>query len=256
MFRGRTDSNSWHLFDFRGHRIEMEPWFLALVAFFSFIGINAQAHGLSAVLASLVIWAPTLFVGVLFHEFGHAAAMKHFGYGGSRIVLQGFGGVTINDRRQRSPPGKSILISLAGPFASLLLSSLSFGALAIYKGAAGFEFTSLGGSLGLLARFMFTMGLINTVWALFNLIPINPLDGGHVVLHALRAKYGDRRKAMRHTAIASLVVLGGLVVVSVVVPIFDPILFFLLAFMFGIQNYQILKATGSEGPPGGYYQPR
>lgn len=237
MFGSNIDKG-WHLFDLRGHPIYVNPLFLALIALFSFIGLSADTADLMMVLERVGIWAPTLFFGILFHEIGHAAALKRFGFGTSDIVLHGFGGVTINRRRQSAPAGQSIAISLAGPFASFLLAFVSFGAYYALTGGV-----SSAGSAGFFHRFLYIMGLINVVWGVFNLLPINPLDGGHVVLHALRGKYNNRRKAMRQTAIVSLVTVGIVVVVSIALG-FQPLFFILIAFIFGFQNWQILQSSG------------
>ena len=248
-----SSSQRWHLFDLFGHPIYMTPFFLVLIALFSFMGISAQSGGAVQIVENLLVWGPTLFVGILFHELGHAAALKRFGYGPSDIILQGFGGVTINRRRQGAPPKESIIISLAGPFASFLIAFLSLGVYVLLKGTISLEAGSLFGASGLLTRFLLTMGFINVIWAVFNLMPINPLDGGHVVLHALRAKFGrDQRKAVRYTAITSLVALGLLVVVAIPLQILDPFFFLILAGIFGYQNYQMLQATRrQQGPPRG-----
>lgn len=229
---GRS-KKSWKLFTLMGHQVHLTPWFLVLIAFFSFSGLQAGA-GMQAFM-QILIWAPTLFLGVLLHEFGHAFAIQAFGYGPSYIELQGFGGVTINRRRGMSPPGKSILISLAGPAASLALGLASWGALAAIQPAQGSFWGSLLG----------TMALINIVWAVFNMLPINPMDGGHVVLHGLRWILKDNRRAMRYSAISSLVFLGlglGVVFMSEYAR-GGMILILVLSAMFGMQNWQIYQAT-------------
>lgn len=245
MFGQSGNGTRWKLFSIAGNEIYVTPFFLILIGFFSFMGLRAGG-GVTA-LANIVVWAPVLFIGVLLHELGHAFAMQKFGYGSSTIVLHGFGGVTINRRRQNSPPGKSIAISLAGPAASLLLGLAFIGILF----ATGHSVAGLGAYLGngqvLLALFN-TMAVINIFWAIFNMIPINPMDGGHVVLHGLRALLGDRRKAMRYSAISSLVLLGLLVPVGLFFT--GSIIFLLLlAGIFGMQNWQIIKATNEGNNP-------
>ncbi len=245
-------SKSWKLFSIFGHEVYLTPWFLLLIALFSFSGMHAGA-GVQA-LENVLIWAPVLFGGVLFHEFGHAFALQAYGYGGSRIVLHGFGGVTINERRGHNPPGRSIVISLAGPIASLLLGIAAAGALLIYTGANSVAGAFEGG--GLLRSFLESLAFINVLWAAFNMLPINPMDGGHVVLHALRWWLKDPIKAMRYSAISSLVFLG-LGVVAVFALGFGGsslLWIILLAMIFGMQNWRVLQATNGKRQqyPGGY----
>jgi Zn-dependent protease len=228
----------------------MEPWFLLLIAFFAFTTVNARAHGAIALVENLLVWGPTLFLGVLLHEFGHAAAIKFFGFGPSRIILQGFGGVTINERRGNSAPAPSIWISLAGPAASLALAGVS---LALLYGYSMFVLgqppTADISNYGLVGRLLSVMSIINVIWAVFNLLPINPLDGGHVVLHALRMKY-PRRQAMYYSALSSLIAIGLLgVFVLFVTP--NALLVILFAGIFAFQNWQILQATKSGAQPRG-----
>lgn len=243
-----SSNKRWKLFTLFGHDIYLTPWFLLLVAFFAFSGLRAGA-GMEA-LHNVIIWAPILFGGILLHELGHAFALQAYGYGGSRIVLHGFGGVTVNERRGQSPPGQSIVISLAGPAASLLLGLVSAGALMVYTGTSGVSNAFAGG--GLLASFLQTMAVVNIFWAVFNMLPINPMDGGHVVLHGLRWGLKNNRKAMRYSAISSLVFLGLGVVAALALGFGGGSLLWILILggMFAMQNWQILKATDRRYPQG------
>lgn len=246
-----TSDKRWKLFTLSGHDVYLTPWFLLLVALFAFSGLRAGA-GMQA-LIDIVIWAPVLFGGILFHEFGHAFALKAYGFGGSRIVLHGFGGVTVNERRGVTTPGKSIVISLAGPLASLLLALISGGLLLVYTGS-GVSEAFTGG--GILASFLQTMAVVNLVWAIFNMLPINPMDGGHIVLHGLRWGLKDNRKATRYSAISSLVFLG-LLVLGVIALGFSGLGLIWILFlggMFAMQNWQIYKATNQPNQrfPRGY----
>lgn len=230
-----NSSKSWKLFSAFGHQIYLSPFFLVLIALFSFSGLEAGG-GVQA-FQRVLIWAPVLMGGILFHEFGHAFALQGFGYGPSRIELQGFGGVTINLRRQQTPPGQSILISLAGPAASALLGVLSYVLL-----------VSLGDPVNpesFWDEFLLTMAAVNLFWAGFNMLPINPMDGGHIVLHALRWGLKDARKAVRYSAISSLVCLGLALAAALAMGYAGIALLWLLmlAAMFGMQNWQMYQAT-------------
>lgn len=242
-----TSEKRWKLFTLSGHDVYLTPWFLVLIGLFAFSGLRAGA-GLQA-LESVIIWAPILFGGILFHEFGHAYAIQAFGFGGSRIVLHGFGGVTVNERRGVTTPGKSIVISLAGPLASLVLGLLSAGALLLYTGSSIGDSFALGGTF---AKFLQWMTFVNIGWAVFNMLPINPMDGGHVVLHGLRWGLKDNRKAMRYSAISSLAFLGLLVIGVIAMGFsgFGLIWILVLGGMFAMQNWRIYKATNQ--PHGRY----
>lgn len=211
----------WKLFTAGGHTVYLEPWFLLLVGFFVFAGITSTAQ-----FAERLLWAPILFIGVLWHEFGHAIAIKKLGYGNSIIILQGLGGVTINNRRN-TPPGKSALISVAGPVFSLSLT-LVFGVAAWFYPADD-----------LLNTFFVLMAMANAFWGVFNLLPIAPLDGGHIVLHGLRAKFPER-KAYLYSAYSSLAILAILAVpLSFVLSGFFAVL---LAILFAMHNVRVIQA--------------
>lgn len=215
----------WKLFSVGGHVVYLEPIFLLLVAFFVFSGLTSAAQ-----LPEKLLWIPILFIGVLWHEFGHAIAIKAFGYGPSTIVLQGLGGVTINERRGGSPPGKSIAISFAGPLFSFSLTLLFGLAAFFYPGD------------DLLGTFFYLMALVNGFWGVFNLIPIAPLDGGHIVLHALRFKF-TQRKALLYSAYSSLAVLALVLVPMTALGYISPIFGVLLGLLFAMHNWQVLQAV-------------
>lgn len=103
-------------------------------------------------------------------------------------------------RNLRNPRRDPMLVALAGPasnvalalaavvlllaakatvpgFRKLLVAVLNFGAL----GASGF--------LAPVLYLLFSLALVNTVLAIFNLIPIPPLDGSHVLEYLLPPKW-------------------------------------------------------------------
>ncbi len=230
MFGG--SGKRWHLFTLGGHRVYLEPAFLLLVALFVFINLNEASQ-----FATQLLWAPILFLSVLLHEFGHAAVTKYYGFGSSTIVLQGFGGVAINESRLPRTPGQSIAISLAGPGASLLWALTSFLAFVGLQAA--------GGGPALVMHFLQLNTMINVFWAVFNMLPINPMDGGHVVLHALR-KFMPMRKALYYSALSSLIVLA-IVGVGALAMGYSMFVLIIILVMFGMQNYQILQQLKQMG---------
>jgi Zn-dependent protease len=129
---------------------------------------------------SLLLWMVVVFVSVLVHELGHAVVALAFG-GRPEIHLEGFGGVTFPRLPQRISAWKQILLSIAGPLAGLALGVAAFAldrALPPEPGSPAamvldqFEITSI-------------------YWAVLNLLPVIPLDGGHVlqaIIEAARRK--------------------------------------------------------------------
>ncbi|MDD5018865.1 MAG: site-2 protease family protein [Candidatus Omnitrophica bacterium] len=82
--------------------------------------------------------------------------------------------VPINFSRLKNPKKDMILVGLAGPAANLLLAIL--GTLVLKTGLASFP---------VFAQITASFILINIVLAVFNLVPIPPLDGSRVVMGLL-----------------------------------------------------------------------
>ncbi len=154
-----------------------------------------SARGGALAMAEGVAYAAVVFGSVLVHELGHALVARRTGVGALEIVLHGFGGLT---RFGRTPgPREGVFITLAGPLAGIALGVLAWPVS---------WFADPWGLVGRLVTF-------NIGWSLFNLVPMYPLDGGHVLYHLL-ARGGRQRAAIRTTAwvgigAAVLVGLGG-----------------------------------------------
>lgn len=164
-----------HLGTILGTTLSLDFSFLILVAFF--VMTEIQTAGMPHAL----LWAPVLLISILFHELAHAATIGMLGYGPSDIILGGIGGATYNQRNAR--PWQDLLISAAGPLASYLLAQLVVLAM---------------GSLPAVGRDPFLRALFpllaqaNLWWAIFNLIPVGPLDGASVLLNFLRLFLRER----------------------------------------------------------------
>jgi Zn-dependent protease len=167
-----------HLGSIRGTSIDVDFSFIILIVFFVATDYN-PALGMRYAL----LWAPVLFVSVLIHELAHAATIGAFGYGPSRIILGGMGGLTVNARKSR--PWHDMVISLAGPFSSFAL------ALIIHLVVRRVPAISRDPMLAVFLPILYTA---NMWWGEFNLLPITPLDGGQAVRNLLRS-FLDERKA-------------------------------------------------------------
>ena len=115
----------------------------------------------------LLAWIVAVLVSIIIHELGHAFVMRGLG-ARAHIVLYALGGLAIPDRGFRRGP--DILVSLAGP---ALQIAFGFAAKALFA-------HSRGDSL-FVAVFFNDFIYVSIWWALLNLLPIFPLDGGHVL---------------------------------------------------------------------------
>lgn len=89
--------------------------------------------------------------------------------------------VPVNTTRLRQPRRDFMLVAAAGPASNLVLAAL--GAIAI-RGAVGGDSLSSGHPLVQLV-------LINVLLAVFNLVPVPPLDGGNVLAGLLPPSAAD-----------------------------------------------------------------
>ena len=74
---------------------------------------------------------------------------------------------------------RSLLVALAGPLMNLLLAFLALTGLAVWMLGTGGELRSLEGDN--LREFLWVLGYTNLAMAVFNLVPIPPLDGSTVL---------------------------------------------------------------------------
>lgn len=123
----------------------------------------------------MVLWVLVVLVSVLVHEMGHAVAFK-FHRVPSSIRLHFMGGVTIPEVILPLSRLGNIGVYLAGPFAGFLLAGLSF-VLLRYAPVPDFA-----------KEILVALVLANIFWGIMNLVPVLPLDGGHVLEHALGPK--------------------------------------------------------------------
>jgi len=108
--------------------------------------------------------------------------MLWFGSGG-RMVFGGAKPVPVNPRNYRNYKRGDIIVSLAGIVTNIVLAAGCLG-LAVAVGMLGNAMPSLVG-LALFQRMLFWGIWLNLLLAFFNLIPIPPLDGSHVLAQLL-----------------------------------------------------------------------
>ncbi len=85
--------------------------------------------------------------------------------------------VPVNVNRLRHPRNQSLIVSLAGPTTNLMLVALATVVYRVYRPA------------GTVRDVVLTVGLANVVLAVFNLIPVPPLDGSAVLERLMPASW-------------------------------------------------------------------
>lgn len=173
----------------------------------------------------LLIWVAVVFQGILMHELGHALVGRAFGRT-PRIELIALGGVTWWEQREPMSPGRSLIVSAAGPAVGIFIGSLSL----VLMDALRIPDASL-------ARYAFrSLIWVNLGWGLFNLLPIMPLDGGNIVASTLDFVAPTRGRLI--ASYVSFAVIGLFFVVTVATRMYPAtILLLLLAF----STYQVFR---------------
>lgn len=109
-------------------------------------------------------FALALLFCLVVHEYGHIRAMKYFGMKTKGIYLIPFvGGAAVSDAKLNTR-WQQVVISIMGPTWGLALSLLAL---------LGWWLTD--------ATWLAALAGFNAILNLFNLLPIVPLDGGHIL---------------------------------------------------------------------------
>lgn len=132
--------------------------------------------------ARYLIWT---FIAVTAHEFGHSLVARGRGYLTKSVEVMPFGAVmSLDDNLDRV---SGILVGFAGPAVNLVLSALIPGIWWLFPSV-----------------YPYTEGFLqaNLSLALFNLLPVYPLDGARIVISVSKNKI----RAVKGVRIAGVVV--------------------------------------------------
>lgn len=121
-------------------------------------------------------------------------AMLWFGSGG-RFIFGGAKPIPVDPRKYRNYKRGDLIVSSAGMVANLILFC-AFTVASIGVGIVGQAFDVTPPALALLQRAMFWGVWLNVLLAFFNLIPIPPLDGSHLLVHALPPRIAARYRQL------------------------------------------------------------
>lgn len=139
-------------------------------------GLRPGAFSSASSIAEMGIITILVFFSILVHELGHATTGRRYG-ANPEIILHGFGGAAVM-HGSRFNRREDLLVTAAGPAASILLGTLALAALMFLPIPRGDVWDALR-----------ILVVINYFWTFINLLPIQPLDGGLL----LRTALGDRR---------------------------------------------------------------
>lgn len=188
------------------------------------LGGGLRANGPQA-FQFLLLWVLAGFVSILIHELGHTFMQRRFG-ARAQIMLYAFGGLAIPDRSFTRK--QDIIVSLAGPVVQIVIG-LAVGELVRH---------STGDAWQILA-FLHSFYTVSIFWGLLNLVPIFPLDGGHVLLNTL----GPRNEKLSYLIGVACAAALALYMLLVWKSIWNTVFFGALAW----QNFQ--RSQGQTPPP-------
>ena len=203
-------------FSLFGIPVQIQPWFWISLAI---IGGGGTANTSDAILR-LCLFLLAGLISILVHELGHALSGRAFG-ARSEITLQAFGGLASFPGARFTRP-QYFLVTAAGPAAQLLLAAAIFLAIPDL-----FTLTSDAG------YFWKKLTYISALWALVNLLPVLPLDGGQM----LNALLGPAR--LRLTL--WITILSASIAALLVYQTFHRLIFPLFLGLFAWQAWQALR---------------
>lgn len=221
--------------------VRVHPWFWIVSAL---MGLNNDTK-------TVMVWVAVVFVSILVHELGHVAAFRTFG-ARAEAILYSFGGLAVPTSGFHRTTGKSIVISAAGPFAGFLLAGLiAAGGMAmgadIYFDTAYYVLPDVRLFVGApnYSDFYYTnialnyLMFLNIYWGLVNLLPVFPLDGGHISL----AIFADRDRVNGRRNAALLSAFAGALLAVTALSYGETYIFFLFGFLAvgSIQEFDKLR---------------
>jgi len=240
-----------------GIPIRIHPFFW-LVA----VLLGASNRGVPEIL----IWVAAVFLSILIHELGHALLIQAYGFH-PWVVLYGMGGVTCHDPAENygskaNTTQGQMSVSFAGPLAGFLLAAALLAILYL----AGFKqhiifrepwhlrpfWAELSNLAGLgngnmewtrRADFVNDIFFISVFWGLINLLPIYPLDGGHIFREFLL--YMNPQDGIRQSLILSILT-AGLIAVYGVFKLQDYYIAILFAYL-AYESFTALQAYSQGG---------
>jgi Zn-dependent protease len=168
-------------------RVRVSPtfWFASAI-----LGIRYYADPEGGGLGFFLFWMAAVFVSVLLHELAHAAVTRAFG-APAEVVLYALGSRTLGLETipQR---GRRLLAHLAGVVVQGVILALVWLVTLIPFP----ESLQQSGWAGILGTALIMLVWINYYWALLNLLPIWPLDGGHICVEIGEAILGRRGRVL------------------------------------------------------------
>ena len=166
---------------------------------------EAQTQTNPYVVAAVFVVA--LYASILLHEIAHVLAAQGFGMHVPSVTLHLLGGETAIEGASRTP-WQELVTSIVGPIVSLAIG------LAAGQAAGGME-------PGVLHDVVWSVGWVNILIAVFNMLPGLPLDGGRVFKAVVWQLTGHESTGTRFAAWFGRAAAVGLVIATLLLTDFE-----------------------------------
>jgi stage IV sporulation protein FB len=200
----------------------------------------------------IVVWVLCVFVSILIHEMGHVCMGWLFGTHG-HIVLHAFGGLTYPDR-EASQRWQRILVNFGGCLFQFILAGIVLLVGLFMVQAIRLQVPEAGDQP--LFMILFYLFIINTIWPLFNLLPIWPLDGGQIVREICEAIWRDRGRMISLSlsvgtagVLALHLLLGALGIRLLPLPPFGGLYTAIFFALMAVNGFQLLQVELNQHRP-------
>jgi len=194
-------------------------------------------------LTSLLLSIPPILFALSFHEYAHGWMANRLGdptaknegrltlnplahldpLGTLMIVIVHFGWakpVPVNPFNLADPKKDMLKIALAGPVSNVLMAAATGMLIRLMQGMGMRVDASF---LGFFQYMLYFLVMINLVLAIFNMIPIPPLDGSKILFGLLPAEYEE--SFIRYESKGPIILLGLVIVNNFLgIPIFSTII--------------------------------
>ncbi len=168
----------------RGIDVHIHWTFWLLILFY--LVVVSRSAGLAEGLVA-VAFILGVFLCVLLHEFGHAAAAAHFGIPTRDITLLPIGGVA---RLENMPekPLQELVVAIAGPAVNVAIALVLLIPASLQL-LSGWVAPVIGNGGTILSQLL----MVNIGLVAFNMLPVFPMDGGRVLRSLLAMRLGHLR---------------------------------------------------------------
>jgi Zn-dependent protease len=169
-----------NLFKLAGTQLQVQRFTLFYLGWFPFGGWT-ESHTFEAAGIGLV-YVLALFGTITLHEFCHVLVAKSYGIQTPSILLNPFGGMAEMKLQDLMPARHEFFFTVAGPLSNMVLFTILITVLDVPDDVKNLKMFTWEG-------FKFGMVVLNFAMAVFNFLPIFPMDGGRILRATLIGQF-------------------------------------------------------------------